>query len=224
MLGHRAGDVHQAEHHRLRDRLRHRLEAAVADIERVDKRDQAGPALLAAEFGFQFLQPRHQSGVGQRDRVGLDRRRSRPSSWAISSAFGRFSAIRRDRLLRMVRLIEVGRRAADRVAGARQDTASASTTLRLARSGSSRSSRNRSRNSSCDRANWKASWPSPSWLPSLPLARRRRLRAARWCRLRCTACCPAGRGRGCPFRRHGGTTVRAYPGSGARPPRPGRHP
>src|SRR5271165_4441779 len=49
-----------------------------------------------------------------------------------------------------------------------QETASASTTLRLARSGSSRSSRKSSTNSSRERAKRKSSWPSPSGLPSLP--------------------------------------------------------
>ena len=90
-------------------------------------------------------------------------------SAASSSGFGRFSAIRRDSELRTVRLS--ARLAGDPVTEypARcQATDSMLATLRLARSGSSRSSRNRSTNSSRERAKRKSSSPSPSGLPSEP--------------------------------------------------------
>src|SRR5712692_3427703 len=44
-LGHRAGDVHQAEHHRLGVRPRHAIEPVVADVDRVDIGDQLAAAL-----------------------------------------------------------------------------------------------------------------------------------------------------------------------------------
>src|SRR6185437_13961935 len=54
VLGHRAGDVHQAEHHRLRDRLRLRLEPPIAHIHRVDIWDQAAAPHLAPQFLLQL--------------------------------------------------------------------------------------------------------------------------------------------------------------------------
>src|SRR5665213_3659809 len=55
VLGHRTGDVHQAEHHRLGDRLGMRLEPLVAHVKRVDVGDQAGAAKLALQFCLQHL-------------------------------------------------------------------------------------------------------------------------------------------------------------------------
>ena len=74
VLGHRAGDVHQAEHHRLRDRLRLRLEAAIAHVERIDVGDQPGAAQLARR-----APPRSstRSPVVARRRRSLQRVRSR---------------------------------------------------------------------------------------------------------------------------------------------------
>src|SRR5271166_670389 len=91
------------------------------------------------------------------------------SSAAISSGFGRLRAMRRDRLLRTVRLTArfAGEPLTEYPARC-QLTLSASVTLRLARSGSSRSSRNRSTNSSWLSAKRNSSCPSPSGLPSLP--------------------------------------------------------
>ena len=43
MLGHRAGDVHQAEHHRLRDGLGKALEAAIAQIDGIEERNAQTP-------------------------------------------------------------------------------------------------------------------------------------------------------------------------------------
>ena len=45
VLGHRAGDIHQAEHHRLGHRLRLVLEAAIADVDRDRYRGCAAPAI-----------------------------------------------------------------------------------------------------------------------------------------------------------------------------------
>jgi len=53
MLGHGSRGVHQAEHHGLGDRLRDLLEAAVADVDRVDEADAPGPLPEMGEFGLQ---------------------------------------------------------------------------------------------------------------------------------------------------------------------------
>ena len=77
VLGHRAGHVHQAEHHGLRHRLRHGLEAAIADIDRIDERN---PARLC----LQRFDLRHQFGAARLVAIGElrlelgDRLRPRP--------------------------------------------------------------------------------------------------------------------------------------------------
>ena len=78
VLRHRAGDIHQAEHDRAGDRAGHRLEPAVADVDRVDP----GDALAAAEVFFQ-LDAQCRDAVGlirlalQRGDLGLQRQRLR---------------------------------------------------------------------------------------------------------------------------------------------------
>ena len=54
VLGHRAGHIHQAEHHGLGDRLGHGLEAAVADIDGIDERDAARLCLQRLDLCQQF--------------------------------------------------------------------------------------------------------------------------------------------------------------------------
>ena len=79
-----------------------RLEPPVAHVQRIDERDQAGAAQLALQLGFQRNAPlvvvHRLPGL-----VPLARSRSR-SRAAMSPALGRFSAMRRDRLLRTVRI------------------------------------------------------------------------------------------------------------------------
>src|SRR5216683_2217666 len=52
-LGHRARDVHQAEHHRLCVRPRHAIEAVVADIDGIDIGDQLGAAEQRLDLGLE---------------------------------------------------------------------------------------------------------------------------------------------------------------------------
>src|SRR5260221_3694100 len=59
-LGNRAGDVHQAEHHRLRVRPRHAIEAVVADIDGIDIRDELGAAEQRLDLG---LETRNGGGI-----------------------------------------------------------------------------------------------------------------------------------------------------------------
>jgi len=57
VLRHRAGYVHQAEHDRLGDRLRLVLEAAIADVDRVDEGNSPHPALERFEFRLENAAP-----------------------------------------------------------------------------------------------------------------------------------------------------------------------
>ena len=80
VLGHRAGHVHQAEHHRLGDRLRLVLEAAVADVDRIDVGNSLRLGLRAASIS------------ACERRRGAPRPRSRRSplrARSISSGLGR---------------------------------------------------------------------------------------------------------------------------------------
>ena len=108
---------------------RHRLEPAVADVDRVDVGDQPGPrrswrssSACAAPADALGSAPASPSSAA----ISL-------RSSAISSGFGRRSAMRRDRLFRMVRdQRQVRRRAGDRIAGAMPaPSPSASTMLAL---------------------------------------------------------------------------------------------
>ena len=94
-LGHRARHVHQAEHHRFGVGLRHPLEAAVADIERVDIRDDLGAPLAAFEERGQALD----LVVGAARFGLLDLLAQRFDS----PSFGRLSEMRRAMLWRIVR-------------------------------------------------------------------------------------------------------------------------
>ena len=97
VLGHRAGDVHQAEHHRLRHRLRLVLEAAIADVDRIDEGNALHLRLQRLDLGRQFDASRlvctsASSGLERRDRF-----RARPPQRDAS----------RHRTSRTVRLIEM---------------------------------------------------------------------------------------------------------------------
>src|SRR5260221_1580083 len=59
-LRHRAGDVHQAEHHRLRVLPRHAIDAGVADIDGIDLCDELGAAEQRLDLG---LQTRYGGGI-----------------------------------------------------------------------------------------------------------------------------------------------------------------
>ena len=54
VLRHRAGNVHQTEHHGLRHRLWHGFETAIPDIDRIDVGNPAGLCLEGLELGDQF--------------------------------------------------------------------------------------------------------------------------------------------------------------------------
>ena len=202
VLVHRAGDVHQAEHHRLGDRLGRRFEAPIAHVDRIDVGNALG-ARAGAVRARRAASPVRRNG---RPRVRASRSRSR-SAW-ISSGFGRFSAMRRDSEWRIVRDTEMraGGPAVEKPAW-RHCTDCAPATWRLARSGSSRSSRKRSRYSSSDSAKRNSSSPSPLSL-ALDLARRPAPDAG-WCRLRRTSCCRAARSRACRLGWSGAGAARA---------------
>ncbi len=112
-LGHRARHVHQAEHHRLRHRLRHPLEPVVADIERIDEGEAPGAALRRFEIVLALRGCLEIVGGAGEFELPLDRRDLR-----------RRGPIERDaprqRVAHGAPQIEVGGRAVDRIAGARQ--------------------------------------------------------------------------------------------------------
>ena len=154
VLGHRARHVHQAEHHRLRHRLRHGLEAAIADVDRIDEGNALG-------LGSQRLD------LDQQARRGASRR-CRPRISASSSAIclpASAAAARRGAPSPAARCGSPRCSPASPTSNSRRAASprlSTSASLRLARSGSSRSSRNRSTNSSRVSTKRKSSSPSPS--------------------------------------------------------------
>ena len=147
-----------------------------------------GAAQLARELDFE-LGSAPRSRRRRRERGDSSRRVASISSWR--------RPVQRDAPRQAVahgaQQSEIGRRAVDRIAGARQLIASVSLSLRFARSGSSRSSKNRSRNSSCDSTNAEivlALAVGPAFAAATAA---RRPAAARSCRRRHIACCRAAR-------------------------------
>ena len=177
VLGHRAGDVHQAEHHRLGARLRHRLEAVVAHVERIDVGDERGCGACSARAR---ARARRCASLGVV--VGFGARAISASS---ALELGRLRPAQRDAARQAVahraQHAEVGGRAGDwcsRRGGIRGALASLSDVL--ARSGSSRSSKRMSRNSSSVRAKRNASSPlAVAGCPRGPTAAAAALRLAR---------------------------------------------
>ena len=79
MLGHRAGDVHQAEHDGLRHRLRHSLETPVADVDRIDERDAFDLRLQGFDLGHELGAARLVTAILQLSLESRQQLRPRPS-------------------------------------------------------------------------------------------------------------------------------------------------
>ena len=108
VLGHRARHVHQAEHHRLRYRLRHRVEAAVADVDRVDEGNALGLGLERLDLGEKLSAARLvRAGLELHLELG-DRLRPRPPQGNAA----------RHRELHRAAHRDIGRRTRGRIAGA----------------------------------------------------------------------------------------------------------
>ena len=72
VLRHRGRGVHQAEHDSLGDRPRHRLEAPVTDVDRVDERDALAARHEHVEAGLQIAEPVRITAVAERGNLRLE--------------------------------------------------------------------------------------------------------------------------------------------------------
>ena len=189
------------------------LEALVAHVDRVDVRDQRR---CAARLRAQLGSPAP-AAASPPSSVGRPARRSRRAAPPVPPASAGCSAMRRARLFRMVRIsAEVGRRAADRVAGAMPaHRLGVLATLALGQVGQFQVLQEQSRGTR--RATGRSGNRPRPRRPGCPRSAAAATAAAGagWCRRRRTPCCPAARGRGCRRASCGGTCGSCTPCAGS---------